>query len=181
VGRAHDALDQALHARVALVEDVRQERGIAVHAQGELGEVVRADREPVEELRELRREHDVVRDLAHDPDLEAVAPAHETVPLHLREHGGALAERATEGHHHAQVGEPHRLAHAPHGPTLEREAVAVVLVVVARRAAEPDHRIALGGLEPLSAGEARVLAGLEVGEAREHRARVERRRDHGHA
>ena len=42
--------DQPLDARVALVEQVRQQLRVAVDAQRELGEIVGADREAVEEL-----------------------------------------------------------------------------------------------------------------------------------
>jgi hypothetical protein len=48
-------------ARVSFVERGRQQLGIAVDALRQLGEVVRADREAVEELGELGRQDHVVR------------------------------------------------------------------------------------------------------------------------
>jgi hypothetical protein len=47
---------QAQHGRIALVERRGHERRVAVEPEGQLGHVVRADREPVEELQELIRE-----------------------------------------------------------------------------------------------------------------------------
>ena len=52
--RVRDGLgDQRLHGRVALVEDVGDDLGVAIDAERELRQVVRADREAVEDLGEL--------------------------------------------------------------------------------------------------------------------------------
>ena len=54
--RAGDRQPQHLqHARIALVEIEGDDLGIAIDAERELGQVVRADREPVEHLRRRRR------------------------------------------------------------------------------------------------------------------------------
>jgi hypothetical protein len=64
-----------LHALVALVVVERDRRAVAVDAQRELREIVRADREAVEARGEAVDEDHVVGDLAHGVDLEAVFAA----------------------------------------------------------------------------------------------------------
>ena len=61
-----------LHRGVALVEGLGHQAGIAVEPQGELREVVRADREAVEKLEELLGKQGVRRQLAHHDDAQAV-------------------------------------------------------------------------------------------------------------
>ena len=101
----------------------------------------------------------------------------EAVAVHLRQHVSRLAQRPAERDHDLHVGQPHVLPHPPHRRALEREALAVARVVVAGGAAEAEHRILLDGLEGRAAEQPRVLVGLEVREAHDHRARIERRRD----
>ena len=67
--------DHLLHALVALVVVEGDDLAVAIDAEGELGQVVGADREAVEELGEAVDQDDVVGDLAHRVDLEAVLPA----------------------------------------------------------------------------------------------------------
>ncbi len=174
VGGLDDAPNHALHAGIALVEDMGQEGRVAVDAQGQLRQVVRSDREAVEEFAELRCEQDVVGDLAHEPDLQTACAPHQSVLGHFREYGTALVQSAAEWNHDANVVESHRLTHAQHRLALESESGAVAIVVVARGSAEADHRIRFHGLEVHAAEERRVLVRLEVGEAYEHGPRVKR-------
>ena len=68
---------KALHGRVALVEVVRQllQPGVAVQAQGELGQVVGADGHAVEVGQELVGQDGVARHLAHHDQAQAVLAA----------------------------------------------------------------------------------------------------------
>ena len=59
----------------------------------------------------------------------------------------------------------------------EREALAIARRVVARGAAEPDHRVLLLRLELGAADEVGILVGLEVAHADDDRLRIERRGD----
>src|SRR5690606_34743786 len=90
-------LDEPLHAGIRLVEERREDFRVAIDAERELREVVRADRKSVEDLRELFREDHVIRDLAHDVDLELVLSADEAVLGELLDDAAPLVERATEG------------------------------------------------------------------------------------
>jgi hypothetical protein len=63
------------HAWIALVEVERDHPAVAIDSKGQLGEVVRADREAIEALGELVDQEDVFRDLAHDVDLKPVVAA----------------------------------------------------------------------------------------------------------
>ena len=158
----------------ALVEQVGDPLRVSVDAEHELGEVVGADREAVEDLRELIREQHVRWDLRHHIHLEAVLTLHQAV---LREHADDLPPLlggAAERDHHLEVGEPHRLPDSTHRLELEHEALFVLVVVVAARAPPADHRVLFRGLEELAADQVRVLVGLEVAEAQDHRLRVER-------
>ena len=67
--------DHPLHRVVLLVEQLGKLRGIAVHAEGQLGQVVAADREAVETLGEGLGQDHVRGNLAHDVDLEAIFAA----------------------------------------------------------------------------------------------------------
>ena len=53
LGFADDGCDHGLDGRVALVEHVRDEGRVAIDAEDQLGEVVRADREAVKDLGEV--------------------------------------------------------------------------------------------------------------------------------
>ena len=79
------------------------------------------------------------------------------------------------------VPETHLLAQAADRPALEREAVAVARRVVARGAAEAEHRILLLGLERGAADQIRVFVGLEVAHAHDDRLRIVGSRDAGEA
>ena len=60
---------------------LRDDRRIAVEAERQLREVVRADREAVEDVEEFVGEQRVRRHFAHHDDLEAVLALHEAVLL----------------------------------------------------------------------------------------------------
>src|ERR1019366_8273769 len=66
---------QAYHlfyAGVALIKVKGNDLGIAIHAQSQLGQIVGADGETVEQFCEGIDQDDVVGDLAHDVDLQSV-------------------------------------------------------------------------------------------------------------
>ena len=172
-----DHRDHGFDAGVAFVEDMGEELGIAVDAERELRQVVRADREAVEDLAELGRQDHVARDLAHDVDLEALIPTLEAVARHLGQDLPPFLGRPTERHHHLEVAETHVVAHPAQGLALEGEAFAVALVMIARRAAKADHRVGLAWLEGATAEEIRILVGLEVREADDHRTGMKGGRD----
>ena len=77
--------DHLLDALVPLVIVEGDDAAVAVDPEGELSEIVRADREAVEQLREPIDQDDVVRDLAHRIDLEPVLAALEAELRHAAE------------------------------------------------------------------------------------------------
>ena len=166
-------------APLALVEERRDRGAVAVDAERELRQVVRADREAVEDLREARRRG--ARSRGSPPSRTprgrrwpGSRPPSRIAAMHLRAFFGRPAERD----HHVEVRQAERLAHALHRGALEQEAFLVARVVVAARAAPAEHRVLLDGLERRAADELRVLVRLEVAEAQDDRARVERGGDH---
>mmetsp|Transcript_19074 Transcript_19074/g.36714 ORF Transcript_19074/g.36714 Transcript_19074/m.36714 type:complete len:327 (-) Transcript_19074:1929-2909(-) len=163
--RLDDVRQGLLHGGGALVEVLGDEAGVAVEAERELREVVGADGEPVEVVEELVGEEDVRGQLGHHLHLEAVVAPLEPVAFeHVVDLLGHL-QRAHEGDHELDVGEPHLLAHLLHGQQLELEALAERLVRVAPRAAEPDHGVLLVRLEQRPAEQRLVLVRLEVRQA----------------
>jgi hypothetical protein len=73
--RGDRARQHRLHRRIAFVELGREqlESRVAVQAQRELREIVRADRETVEVLEELVGEDRVARHFAHHDHLEGLS------------------------------------------------------------------------------------------------------------
>ena len=69
MGTCDGLLDQPQHRRVFLVEGGGENFEIAIDTEGRLGEIVRADREAVEQPGKLVDQHHVGRDFAHDVNL----------------------------------------------------------------------------------------------------------------
>src|SRR5690606_1292600 len=132
---------------VLLIEQLRKLGRVAVYAEGQLGQVVRSDRETVEALCERACEHDVRRNLAHHINLKVIAAALEPVSRHDVEYAIGLRDRAAERDHHDHVVEAERLAEAQNRAALESETVAVTRRVVARGSAKAEHRVLLFRLE----------------------------------
>ena len=157
LGAADGQAQHLQHAGIALVEIERDDVGIAVDAERELGQVVRADRESVEHLGEGVDLDDVVGDLAHHVDLEPVLAALQAVARHRGQHLFGFDDAPAEGHHDQEIGQPHDVAHAPQRLAFERESVGVGGVRVARGAAKAEHRIGLVRLEGGAAEELRRI------------------------
>ena len=82
--------------RVALVEVEGDDLGIPVDPQGQLRQIVGADREAVKQLRKGVDRDDVVRDLAHDEDLEPIIAPLQAVLGHRSDHLFAFRDSAAE-------------------------------------------------------------------------------------
>jgi hypothetical protein len=136
---------QLLHCRVPLVEQVRDDRRVAVQAQAELGQVVGADREAVEDLQELIGEQCVGRHFAHHDDLQAVLALLQAVLFQHLDDLAAFFQGAHERNHDPQVVQAHFVAHAQHGLALQREGGREARVDVTAGAAEADHRVSSCG------------------------------------
>ena len=179
--RADRQGDHRLHAGVAFIEQIGHKGRIAIEAQGELGEVVGADREAIEAFGERLGHDHIAGQFAHHVHLQSVPTAHQTLLRHQGQHLVPLLGGAAEGHHRDRVGESHHLAHPLEGLAFQGEGGREGGGGVARGAAPAQHRILLDRLEGRSAEEAGVFVALEIGEAQNHRPRMERRRDAGHA
>ena len=151
---------------------------IAVDAQRELGEVVGADREAVEQLGELVDQDDVVGDLAHDVDLEPVLAARAGRARPCRSSTrSASSTRRQNGHHEHDVVEPHVLAHPAHGPRIRaRSPPRRPGGRSARRRGSRASGSPPCGSKSRAAEQAGVFVGLEVGQPHDHRAADRRRR-----
>ena len=179
--RADRQGDHRLHAGVAFIEEISHQSRIAIEAQGELGEVIGADREAIEAFGEGLGGDHIAGQLAHHIHLEAVTTAHQTLLRHQGQHLVRLLGGAAKGHHRDRVGEPHPLPHPFEGLAFQGESGGKGGGGVAGGAAPAQHRILLDWLEDRSAEEAGVFVALEIGEAQNHRSGMERRRDACHA
>ena len=169
------------HAGVAFIEIEGDDLGIAVDSQGQLRQVVGADRKAVELLGEGVDLNDVVGDLAHHVDLQAVLAAQEPVLRHCRDHLLGFGDAAAERHHDLQIDQTHFIADPGECLAFECEAGGVGRVRVARGAAKAEHRVVLFRLEPGAADQAGILIGLEVRQPDDDRLGKECRGDRADA
>src|SRR3569832_1549420 len=160
-------LHEFQHRAVALVEAGDDTR-IAVDAERELGEVVGADGEAVEEVEELVGEQGIRGYLAHHVYLEIALAAFETVFRHRVQHRARLLHAAHERDHQRDVGQAHGLAHLLHRRALHREAVGEALRRITRGAAKADHGIFFARLVFRAADQRGVFVGFEVAHAHDH-------------
>ncbi len=101
---------------------------------------------------------DIVRDLAHDVDLEPVLAAVQPVARQRLDDAPAFLDPPAEWHHDQEVGEPHFIAHPAQRRAFEREPFGIGGVRIARRPAEtrPLAFMAYVSKEPGSRREATV-------------------------
>ena len=136
-----------------------------------LGQVVRADREAVEALGELLRQNDVGGDLAHHIDLQPVLAALQAVfapsprapgrPRSIDRQNGIIMTMT--------LSKPISSRSALDRPAFERKTLAVARRIIARGAAEADHRVFLVRLELGAAEQAGIFVGLEIAHAHDDR------------
>ncbi len=149
---------------------------VTVQAQGQLGQVVGADREAVEVFQELFGEDGVGRQFAHHDHAQAVVAAGQAVFGEQVHDLAGFAQGAYERHHDLDVGQAHLVAHTLKCTALELEAVTERFADVTRSTAEAQHRVFFFRLVQLAADEVGVLVGLEVRQAHDDLFRVEGRR-----
>src|SRR3989344_615067 len=166
---------QLFDCRVTLVEQVRDDPGVTVQAQGELGQVVGTNGETVEEFEELFRQDRVGRQLAHHDDAQAVVATGQAVFGEQIHDLARFAQGTDERHHDFDVGQAHLVAHALEGATFEFEAVTERFADVTRGAAEAQHRVLFFRLVELAADQVGVFVGLEVRQTHDDLFRPERR------
>ncbi len=164
-----------LDRRIAFVELPGNDARIAVQPEGELGHIIGADRKAVEVLQELVGEDGIRRNLAHHDDPQAVDAALETIALEQCNHLLGFVHGPYEWHHDLDVGQSHLVAHFSQCPALQLKAVAKGIGDVARGTAKAQHRILLFRFVLLAAGETRILVGLEIRKAHDHRLGIKRR------
>ena len=170
-----------LHAGVAFIEEIGHQGRIPVQPEGELGEVVRTDREAIETFGEGACADHVAGQFAHHVHLQPVLAPHQAVVRHGRQHPVPLLRCAAEGHHRDRVGESHRLPHPQQGLALQGEGGGEGGRAVAGGAAPAQHRVLLLRFEAAAAEQTGVLIALEIREAQDHRCRMEGRRDPRHS
>ena len=141
--RGDDAPDRVEHRFVGLVEEFGTQFGIAIDAEHELREVVRADRHAVDTHRRIFRDpvHDG-RDFGHDPPVQAALTS-ERARVEEFEARLELPARPDERNHHVQV--RCLVTDASQELALEREEIRLAYVAVTAPVA--DHGIRLDRLE----------------------------------
>ena len=122
LGAVDRELQHVEHTGIAFVELEGDHLRVAIDPENQLGEVVGADREAIEQFGELVDQDDVVRDLAHHVNLKAVLAALKAVSRHDVEHFLGLVDASAEWNHQLQVLQPHDVPHPAHGLAFEREA-----------------------------------------------------------
>ena len=137
--------DELLHREVAFVERTGQHAGIAVHAERQLRQVVRADRIAVDQFEELVGEQCVGRNFAHHDYAQTVLAAPQTVLGQSVYHGLHLRHGAHERDHYLDIGQAHLVAHLAHRAAFQRKTWTETIRHIARRAAKADHRVFFGG------------------------------------
>ncbi len=103
--------------------------------------------------------------------------AFQTVLGHLRQDGFTLFRRAAERNHQDHIRQAHLFTNTLHRPAFQRETFAIFGVVVAGRAAPADHGVVFAGLKLLTTNQVGVFVRLEIGQANDHRPRIECRRN----
>ena len=78
LGRLDHHLDHLLHSGMTLIRDAGHNTGVTVKAVGELGQVVGADGEAVENVGKGIRADDVARNLAHHVKLQTILTLDQT-------------------------------------------------------------------------------------------------------
>src|SRR5450830_688051 len=158
----HREADHLFHAGVALIEIEGDDLGIAIHAQGQLSQVVGADGETVEDFSERVDQDDVVRDLAHDVNLQPIVATLEAVHGHGLKHLFALLYAATKRNHQLDVNQSHFVAHPSHRRAFQRKSFGVGGMCITGSAAESDHRIVFFRLKKCTAQQGGVFIAFEV-------------------
>ena len=155
--------------------------GVTVQAKGELGQVVRADREAVEILQELLGEQGIGRDLAHHDQLQIVCATLEAVLGEQIDDARRFVEVAHEGNHDLDVGQPELVTHLLHRRHFHLEAITEGVGNVTRGAAETEHRVLFFGLVDFPAQQLAIFVRLEVRHAHDDGLGVEGCGNGGHA
>src|ERR1700739_277327 len=99
--------DHPLDRLILFVEEISKLAGIAVHTEGQLGQIVGANGEAVEMLRKFSSQDDIGWNLAHDIHLQAVFTALQPVFSHDFQHFYRLTNRTAEGNHDDSVCKAH--------------------------------------------------------------------------
>ena len=174
-------VDQAGDCFTSFIEQRCKIARVAVDAKRQLGQIVAADRKPVETRRELLGKDDVRRDLAHHVDFEVGAAPSEPIFRHHFQHTIRLCRCPAERHHDDDIAKADVLANTFQRATFKRKAFAIAFIIIARGAPEPEHRIFFVRLEGGSAQEMGILIRLEVAQPHDHGIWVVNRGDLGDA
>ena len=166
--------DHPAHGAVALVEEPRHRLGVAIEPSVSCVRSFEPIEKPSKTLQELFREDHVRRESRTSrtprghprPDATRSRPCTASTrrpSSTVRQNGIMILTFASPMSWRTRRSAWHSSA----------KPSCVARVVVARRAAEADHRVLFGGLELASAQQRRVLVGLEVARPHDDRLRVE--------
>ena len=114
VAGADRHFQQFFDCGIALVETIRDQAGIAIQSQGQLGQIVRPDREAVEIFQEFLGQQCVGRDLAHHDQAQTVLAPLQTMLRQQLDDLARFLHRAHERHHDFHVGVTHFIANLLH-------------------------------------------------------------------
>ena len=145
-----------------------------------MGEIVGANREAVEALREgLRLDH-IAGQFHHHVYLQSVLAPHQAMAGHLLQNFVALCGGAAEGHHRDPIGKAHLFAYPPQGLAFQAKCIAKFRGVVAAGASPAQHWVLLLGFKIGATEQLGVFVALEIGEPQNHRLREKSRGDTAH-
>jgi hypothetical protein len=168
-----DGRDGVQHRVVGLVEQAREQLGVAVHPEHELGQVVGADGDPGDAQRRVVGDPvDDGRHLSHHPAGDA-GPLAERAGVDQAQHPLQLGRGAHERQHERQVA----VAPVDRRQRFQLQGEHVRLVQVTGAPAPPDHGVGLLGLQGGTAAQGGELVRAEVGRPVDDRARFERGHD----
>ena len=140
-------------------------RGVAVQAQCQLGQVIRADRKPIEVLQKLFRQQGVGRNLTHHNHLEVVDSTFQAVCLEQRYDFFSFPNGPHERHHDPEIDQPHRIANVLQRPALQIKTVPKSGMQIPGSTPQAEHRVLFVGFELLSADQVGIFVGFEIGQA----------------
>ncbi|OPY87534.1 MAG: hypothetical protein A4E72_01462 [Syntrophus sp. PtaU1.Bin208] len=141
---------------------MRDFRGVSVQSKGQLGQVIGTDGETVEDLAEFFDEDDIAGNLNHHIDFQPIFPLDKAFARQDADHLFPLIHGTAEGYHHFHIGEAHFIPDFLHGFAFQGEGIAILVIIISRCAAEPDHGILFMGFEVGTAHEVGVFVTLEI-------------------
>mmetsp|Transcript_82393 Transcript_82393/g.148665 ORF Transcript_82393/g.148665 Transcript_82393/m.148665 type:complete len:529 (-) Transcript_82393:1212-2798(-) len=172
------SLDQDLqalhHCWIPLIEVLGHQARVTVQAEGQLSQIVAANREAVEVLQKLFGQENIAWQLCHHVHLQSVLASLQAILGQQVHDILGHVQGAHEWNHELHVGHAHLPTNLLHGLQFHGEAFLEGGISVSAAASEANHGVLLIRLVLVSADQALVLVGLEVRQTHDDALRVDR-------